>query len=376
MWRRVEEAFEQPFVGVTTDGHVIEGLRSLRDDGLDPAPLVTAATEALSAMSAEERASVLLPVDAEEWRHWTNAYATWRPHGLLLTETTDAVREAVVAVLRTSLSRGGLAETRACMQLNETLAELYGDHENLGEWTYRFAVFGTPSLDEPWGWQLHGHHVDLSTLVVGRQMCLSPVFLGAEPRIADEGRFAGVRAFDDEERRALDLYHALSPHQIEAAVLFPTMRSDAVPPQLNHPTEGRHQSGAGQDNLVLPYEGLCAGAMPPRQRELLLRLTDVYVSRWPDGPARAKLREVHHHLDDTWFAWVGGGEEGGAFYYRIHSPVILVEFDHHRGVFLDNPEPEPFHVHTIVRTPNGGDYGRDLLRMHYQRHHTTRAPAR
>jgi hypothetical protein len=52
------------------------------------------------------------------------------------------------------------------------------------------------------------------------------------------------------------------------------------------------------------------------------------------------------------------------FYYRIHSPVILIELDHHRGVFLANEEPTPFHVHTVVRTPNGNDYGRGFLRQH------------
>jgi len=38
-------------------------------------------------------------------------------------------------------------------------------------------------------------------------------------------------------------------------------------------------------------------------------------------------------------------------------------------VFLANDEPEPFHVHTIIRTPNGNDYGRDLLRQHYAQDH-------
>jgi len=28
--------------------------------------------------------------------------------------------------------------------------------------------------------------------------------------------------------------------------------------------------------------------------------------------------------------------------------------------------PAKFHVHTIVRTPNGNDYGFDLLRQHYK----------
>jgi hypothetical protein len=178
--------------------------------------------------------------------------------------------------------------------------------------------------------------------------------------------------FDDETQRGLELYDALSDSQRQEAVLWPSMRSADLPPHLDHPTEGRHRSGAGQDNLVLRYEGVCCRGMPRRQREMVMRLADVYVRRWPDGPARAKLREVEHHLDETWFAFVGTGEEERPMYYRVHSPVLLIEFDHHRGVFLDNPDPEPYHVHTIVRTPNGGDYGRDLLRLHYEHNH--RAP--
>jgi hypothetical protein len=41
-------------------------------------------------------------------------------------------------------------------------------------------------------------------------------------------------------------------------------------------------------------------------------------------------------------------------------------------VFLTNPEPARFHVHTIVRTPNGNDYGIDLLRQHYAEAHRQR----
>ena len=33
---------------------------------------------------------------------------------------------------------------------------------------------------------------------------------------------------------------------------------------------------------------------------------------------------------------------------------------------LDNDEPSRQHIHTVVRTPNGNDYGMDLLRQHRQ----------
>jgi Protein of unknown function (DUF3500) len=47
----------------------------------------------------------------------------------------------------------------------------------------------------------------------------------------------------------------------------------------------------------------------------------------------------------------------------------MTEFDHHSGVLLSNAEPRQFHIHTIVRTPNGNDYSADLLRQHHPMKH-------
>ena len=46
----------------------------------------------------------------------------------------------------------------------------------------------------------------------------------------------------------------------------------------------------------------------------------------------ARPDEVTARLDDTWFAWAGGTSDTDVFYYRIHSPVVLIEFDHQRPV--------------------------------------------
>jgi hypothetical protein len=36
---------------------------------------------------------------------------------------------------------------------------------------------------------------------------------------------------------------------------------------------------------------------------------------------------------------------------------------------VPNPKlPQREHVHVVIRTPNGNDYGKDLLRQHYQQH--------
>ena len=57
-----------------------------------------------------------------------------------------------------------------------------------------------------------------------------------------------------------------------------------------------------------------------------------------------------------------------------HARVKMKEVsDHQRPVGLrhlvkDPNLPTPDHIHTVVRTPNGNDYGKDLLRLHYLQH--------
>ena len=90
-----------------------------------------------------------------------------------------------------------------------------------------------------------------------------------------------------------------------------------------------------------------------------------------DGQAKVKMVDVKKHLDATYFGWMGQTTKDGVFYYRIQSPVILIEFDHQRPAGLRHlmpNEPNQQHVHALVRTPNGNDYGKDLLRQHYATH--------
>ncbi|MGV7479268.1 DUF3500 domain-containing protein, partial [Mycobacterium kansasii] len=72
------------------------------------------------------------------------------------------------------------------------------------------------------------------------------------------------------------------------------------------------------------------------------------------------MQQIKHFESETWFSWIGGFGNEDPFYYRVQSPVVLIEFDHHSGVFLTNEEPKKFHIHTLLRTPNGGDYGHAL----------------
>jgi len=195
---------------------------------------------------------------------------------------------------------------------------------------------------------------------------LTPAFWGAEPNYADHGPFKGIRLFQDEERAGLKLMRAFSPEQQKRAIVAHSMMGGDLPEGRRHFADNLHLGGAFHDNRVVPYEGLKGDALSATQRRDLMDLVEKYLAVLPDGPRAARIAEVERHLPDTHFCWIGGFSEESPFYYRVQSPVTFIEFDHHAGVFLTNPEPAKFHVHTIVRTPNGNDYGFDLLRQHYK----------
>ena len=99
-----------------------------------------------------------------------------------------------------------------------------------------------------------------------------------------------------------------------------------------------------------------------------------FVSNNREDFAEIRMEEVEQHLDETWFAWdkwERPNDEEDLFFYRIQSPVIIIEFDHQGTVSIPGePREMPIrqHIHTMVRTPNGNDYGKDLLRRHYALH--------
>jgi hypothetical protein len=371
---RAEAAVAQPFVGVTTDGTVVPGLFRLQETGVPTGSIVDAAAALVAALTPEQRMTALHPIDSQEWRRWSNWEQYPLRHGLSMEVMAPDQLDACLTLLRESLSVRGFTTVRNVMKLNEVLREITGLDEHLGEWLYFLSIFGTPSHEEPWGWQIDGHHLNISYLVLGGQVVMTPTFMGAEPTLADRGPYAGLREFEVQERNGLEVIRALSPAQRAKAILFPSMISTDLPAERYTPNDGRQQAVAFKDNAVIPFEGLCAAEMTPGQQQLLLGLLQSYTGWLRPGHAQLWMDQLRAHLDDTYFAWIGGFGDDDVFYYKVHSPVILVDYDMHKGIFLDNDEPEKFHVHIMLRTPNGNDYGKDLLRQHLARFHSTQEP--
>jgi hypothetical protein len=162
----------------------------------------------------------------------------------------------------------------------------------------------------------------------------------------------------EQQDDGLALMSSLNDEQRKMAIL------DSAKSQNNALTE------AYRDNVELDYAGLPASKLDASQKELLLGVVESFVGTMDSGHAQIKMQEVEQHFDRTYFAWVGGTTDKSVYYYRVHSPVLLIEFDHQRRVApFRSREPSRDHIHAVLRTPNGNDYGKDLLRQHLIDHH-------
>ena len=355
-------ALGEPFEGIVVSDGKREALFPIESTGVSIGLIVGAATEWLSLLDDAQLSRSQFAIDDPEWRNWSNVdVGIFARLGLSLEEMNDSQKIAAWNLFESSLSAVGVEKVKGIMRTEQTLLEINQEPLRYGEEKYYLTVMGVPSSSEPWGWQLDGHHLVLNFFVLGDQVVMTPAFWGGEPIVTETGKYAGNIILQDEQDFGLALMTSLNPSQRSAAIIEERkIKNDQL-------------AAANADNLILDYAGLPASEMEYPQRSNLLNLIGVYVNNLRRGHAKIKMEEVEEYLDETYFSWIGGTDETDVFYYRIHSPVILIEFDHQNPVGSLNKNPAGIptrdHIHSVVRTPNGNDYGKDLLRQHLLEHH-------
>lgn len=355
MCERAKAALGEPFRGVAPGGILTPDLFSIEKTGASLAPVLDAAQAFLASLTSAQRDAAMFAVGDDAWRMWCNIHPWVMRHGVCLADLGHDAREAGLHLLQESLSEAGYRTARDVMRLNEHALEITGKPEEYSEWFYWISIFGNPAPDEPWGWQIDGHHLNVNCFVVGDQLVMTPAFMGSEPVLARFGKYAGTRVFAAEEEQGHALMRSLSVAERQKATVGKDLPSELL-------------TAAFRDNQHIEANGIRFGDLPAEGRERLEALLGVYTGRLRPAHADIRYAEAKRHLNDTRFAWMGQFDDTSPFYYRILSPVILIEFDHQSGIVYDNDKPSRDHIHTVVRTPNGNDYGRDLLRQHYARH--------
>ena len=355
-------ALGQPFRGVATSAGIVEGLFPIKSTGVSTMPIRVAAESFLATLSTADLSRSHFAINDPEWRDWSNVDVGIFPRrGISLEDMNDSQKDAAWNLLAVALSAEGLEQTQNIMKTEQTLFELNGEPIRYGTEKYYFTMMGIPTTDGPWGFQLDGHHLVVNYFVLGDQVIMTPAFWGGEPVVAEGGMFAGNTIMQEEQDTGLALMQSLNRSQQAMA----TIDADKV--------RNNQVAAANQDNLTLDFEGIKGSELDSSQKLNLLNVIRSFVGALRDPHAAVTMDEIGQHIDDTYFAWVGGAEDDAIFYYRVHSPVILIEFDHQGpvGTLQKNPPgiPSRDHIHTIVRTPNGNDYGKDLLAQHLAQDH-------
>ena len=304
--------------------------------------MAAAAEKFLTGLTTEQRQQATFPFDAAERTNWH--YIPRERKGLPLKQMAEGQRALARDLLKSGLSQRGYLTATAIMDLETILGDLE-QRTNSAERRivrdpelYFFSVFGAPSARDTWGWRVEGHHISLNfTVVNGTLVAGTPSFFGTNPAEVPDGPKKGMRILAQEEDAGRVLLLALDAAQRAAApndiVTTNKVKVDPLSPV-----------------------GVPARDMTSTQRDLLMRLVDVYTSAMASDVAADRMAKIRKAgADNIAFAWAGAAEHGKKHYYRVQGPSFLIEYD--------NTQNDANHIHSVWRDFDG-DFGRDLLREH------------
>jgi hypothetical protein len=285
-----------------------------------------------------------------------------QPAGVLFRDLTDDQRRAAHGLMRATMSSQGYAKLSGIMLLDDLLHQiesqaLQSDEDRRNDpvarafvatrayENYAIAVFGDPR-GANWGWKIAGHHAAANFTVSDGRLSFTPTFLGSSPMEVQSGRYAGLMALSQEGQRGIDLMNSLDSAQQKQAKIADEAARDVF-------------EGPGRRNSLENYEGLQLKNLTEEQKRMLHRLVAEYLHNADHDAAHAQMAAIKEAgWDKLWFSWRGPVAADGVFYYRVHGPRILIEYNRQNAN----------HDHMIVRDPSN-DYGEDWLGKHYEEHH-------
>lgn len=311
------------------------------------AVMTEAATAFLASLTPAQRAQATFQFTDPERFDWH--YIPKERKGLSMHQMTPEQKQLAHALLAAGLSQQGYIKAVSIMSLDQVLKIMEGGKGPMRDPEgYFFTVFGEPSATGTWGYRVEGHHLSQNFTLVDGQVQGAPSFFGTNPAEIKEGPRKGLRVLAREEDLGRQLVKSLTPDEKKVAVI-----STDAPKEIL--TEASRQAALkGQPS------GLLASNMTPPQRAIFHSLLDEYCRNMTDQIDQTREDQIKKLGGQIYFAWAGGEEPGQGHYYRIQSASFLVEFD--------NTQDHANHIHSVWRDFNG-DFGRDLLKEHYQSSH-------
>lgn len=335
--------------------------KRVKDDMLD------AATALMQTLTPDQQKQLTYPLADDERFNWH--YVPRERKGLSMRNMTEPQRQAALVLLKTGLSQQGYDKATGIMDMENVLRvvdnrppnDTYRDPTN-----YSFTIFGNPTAQEPWSWRVEGHHLSLHFLSkTGEVLAQTPTFFGINPAILRfDSSMADKRMQNPRIKELPQQRNKLFTRETELAFdllksFDSTQRKQVIVDAVAYPEiVTANKRKASMERM----DGLKLTDMTKPQRATFMELLQVYLTSYRITLAKQQMSKLEQAgLDNLRFAWAGDLTpelgEGKGWYYRIHGPTILIEYD--------NTQTNANHIHTVVRDLTN-DFGEDLLQEHYR----------
>jgi hypothetical protein len=312
-----------------------------------PSVMSDAAKAFLASLPPDQKARATFAFTDEERFNWH--FIPRVRKGLALREMAPGPRQLAHALLSAGLSQQGVIKADTVMSLDQVLKEIEVNPTNERDpEKYYFSIFGEPSETGTWAYRVEGHHLALNFTIVKGRVASTPSFFGANPAEVRSTSRMGLRTLAREEDLGRGLVKSLTDAQRAIAVVDKVAYKDII-------TMASRKAAIEGKPSGLPFAKLT-----PKQRELLESLVAEYANDFPPTIAEARMDQFRKSESGLYFAWAGGIEKGQPHYYRIQTPIFLIEYD--------DTQNEANHIHSVWRDYEG-DFGVDLLADHYQTSH-------
>jgi hypothetical protein len=282
-------------------------------------------------LSTPQNDAVRRPLNDPERFDWT--FFPGVRDGVRIGDLDQHQRKAFRAFLKSVLSPQGFRRIEMLRKVEAVSDRGGGVRTGFDEFWIRF--YGDPG-SRAWAWRLEGHHLVVNAVIVdGTVVSLTPLFFGASPVKggADAPKVArGVEPLRAEDEAAIALQASLSESQRTAAGLG-TLPNDIF-------------SGMDRTARIPAEAGVALADLDDPQRALLQSIVDGYLGTWPEE-ANAHLAAKFKNADPSSvrFATAGPALRGAPHYWRITSPVLILEYSNGRN--------GANHAHAVLRTVHG-----------------------
>jgi hypothetical protein len=327
------------------------GLLTAAYERIQSSSVMTDAARAyLASLTPEERTRGTFAYNADERMNWH--FVPIERKGVALREMTTAQKHLADALFSAGLSQRGIIKAHTIMSLEAVLKEQEkGKGPERDPEKYYVSIFGEPSDTGTWGYRFEGHHISMNFTVANGRIASSPNFFGSNPAEVKDGPRKGLRALKREEDLGRALVKSFTDSQRAIAIVDKTAPKDIIT------FDSRKAALNGQPN------GIPFSKMTAQQKEMLADLIGEYASNFPEQVAAYRMDQYKKAQNNLFFAWAGGTEKGEPYYYRVQTPVFLIE--------LDDTQNDANHIHSVWRDYDG-DFGADLLSQHYQASHSNK----